>query len=914
MTQPRSSVSIESARNTCRFITIAALILAVVSLTQFFMSTVSAATPKRRNANTNKVSSIKANPSQTNKPIEADHRIYAAYYSTKAGWQSKLALNNATNQEMTAKVTLYNKKGAAMAIPPIKLAPANSQFFNLTDWLAAKSVDDFSEGNLEIFYHGPGMGIGGQLTVKNDSQSFSFDVPYTDAARFASSQIDSVWWALDKEATVEIFVTNITNISTQVVPIFYIGGNPIEAEPIVLQAHQSEVIDIAQTLNKLKAKQIPAIGGISLRHSNQPGALAVAGVITNKKTGFSSTMRFVDTAMQGSLRLHGAHLLIGKPDEQSGFPLSANFAPRVIVRNTSNQPVEVKARVRYIISSKPFSVEAAPLALTPYEIREVDLNTIRSTIGTQTVTDAGIEIEHNQRPGSVIVAAASVDQSGNHVIDVPVKDPQAKMADVGGSYPFQLDGNNRAVIHLKNIDPLTNSKPRQAVVMLRYDNETYNLPVQLIDAGQTMLIDIKKIRDEQIKDSNGKTLPRDLAKGQVEWHNRGSLGQFIGRMVQYDPVAGTANSFSCGYYCDCDTFISNAITPAQIAGVQGDTFELHATETYQRCDGSLYSCDFTSTVTFNSGNPAIVSVTNATYPLYLASASLGNATGSTNIYTTGWSVPIDCAGGETLVDKSIQVFNCQLTVSLQQQFGINPLETPGAATATMQTLVTVQTNPLCSNIPINLRADRITNSGGHITTGSFHPVSTATAVVGSFSPVSGQTDATGKFQSTYTAPIFGGDLRIQARLLAEASLKVSIAGLQEFSGGANYVLIGFAGTPQHPQGTNHWGTPTANNNLPPIANAYKNAYYNNVPIPEADKLNYNDQSLPYGGKFDVPGVWNTTNTNHGEHRIGINCDTRSINIPANRHESLMQIFRDNGSPNFLDERQTDSPHWHLRFQ
>ena len=262
MTQPRSSVSVKSGRNIRSFITIAGLILAVLSLTQLF-----AATSKRRTAN--KAPVAKTKPAQINKPVEADHRIYAAYYSTKAGWQSILALNNGTNREMNAQVTLYNRKGKALAIPTIKLAPASNQFFNLADWLTAKPSDDFSEGNLEIFYHGPSMGIGGQLTVKNGSQSFSFDVPFSDAARFASSQVEGVWWALDNQATAEVFVTNITTTPTKVVPVFYVGGDAIEAEPIVLDAHQSEVIDIAQTLNKLKAKQIPAIGGISLRHSKE---------------------------------------------------------------------------------------------------------------------------------------------------------------------------------------------------------------------------------------------------------------------------------------------------------------------------------------------------------------------------------------------------------------------------------------------------------------------------------------------------------------------------------------------------------------------------------------------------------------------------------------------------------------------
>ena len=916
MTQLRSFIGIKSNRTAFSFIAITGLTGALILLTQFFIPVVAA-------TSTNKASGAKSSPAQNTKPVEADHRVSAAFYSTKAGWQSTLVLNNATNNEMTAQVTLYNKKGKTLAIPLIKLAPASNEFFNLAQWAAAKSTDDFVEGNVEVSYHGPGMGIGAQLTVKNDSQSFSFDVPFSDAASFASSQVESLWWALDNQATAEIYVANTTTALTKIVPTFYVGGEAVEADPIILDAHQSEVIDIAQTLTKLKAKQVPLIGGISLRHSNQPGALAVGGAITNKKNGFSTTLRFVDPAMQGATLLHGAHLLIGDPGEQFGFPQSISFTPHAIVRNMTNLPVEVKARIRYTVASKPFLAEVAPITLAAQEVREIDLNKIKAAIGAQPITDAGIEIEYNQRPGAVIVAAASVDQSGNQVIDIPVKDPKAKMADVGGSYPFQLDGNNRAVVHLKNIDLPTNGKPRQAVVMIRYDKETYSLPVQLTDAGQTMLIDLKKLRDEQVKDSKGKVLPLTLTKGQVEWHNRGGLGQFIGRLVQYDPVLGTANSFSCGFYCDCDTFISNAITPSQIEGLPGDSFELHATETYQRCDGSFYSCDFTSTVTFNSGNSAIVTVTNATYPLYTASASLVSGTGITNIYTTDWSVPIDCSGNETLVNQSIPVRNCTFTLSItgagQSNNRIYPLETPGVTAAQMQSTVTVQMTPPCSNLPVTLRAiNRVTDAGGHVTTATHHRPSTATSVMGSFSPVSGTTNANGTFASTYTAPIFGGILEIQATVRGVSDSKqiwIRVI-LEELTQGANanYILIGFAGVPQHPEGTNHWGTPTANMQLPIIANAYKNAFYNNVPIPEADKINYNDQSLPYGGKFDVPGAWNTTNTNHGEHRIGINCDTRSNNVPTSRWQTLTDIFSTNGSPNYLDETGTDAPHWHLRFQ
>src|SRR5262249_13622989 len=156
------------------------------------------------------------------------------------------------------------------------------------------------------------------------------------------------------------------------------------------------------------------------------------------------------------------------------------------------------------------------------------------------------------------------------------------------------------------------------------------------------------------------------------------------------------------------------------------------------------------------------------------------------------------------------------------------------------------------------------------------------------------------------APIFAGNVIISSTLNgspASNSLEmlVVVDGLSELGASANYSLVG--GTTTHPR--NHFGTNTALPNLPLIASDYLNQ------CPGADILRYNDMSLVWGGKFDLSSDWSTTG-DHAEHRIGINCDVYSGNVPTSRWPALTAIFAQRGSPNYLDETST-SNHWHLRF-
>src|SRR6266404_4220462 len=466
---------------------------------------------------------------------EADHNLQGAVYTTTGGWSSSLLLLNAEGKAVTAHVTLYNKNGRSLNVPPITLEAYKSRSWNVASWIGA--TEGFDEGSLTVVYNGLPMGLHAQETVTNRERSLSFDVHLEDAMEFMSSTVDGLWWGLDDRTEAKVFIANTRATDTTVTPTFYVGGLAHQDEPIVLKAHSSDVVDIGKDLKELHLST--SSGGISFSYTNGPGALSVVGVITSNHSahsGFSTTMRFFDHMMGSTTSLHGANIMIGKPASNPGFPSAARFTPHVIVRNVTAQPVQVNSRIRFTLFDQPNTSELIPVTMAANEVRELDLSPAINTIGDNAVADAGIEIGYAAQPGALMAYGSSVDQTGSNAFDVPIKDPMEMMFK-GGANPWRIDGHNQAVLHVKNVN-IPDGQKHDFTVTLYYDGGIYNLPVQSVEAGQTAELDIRKLRDDQIKDGSGNVIPLNVASGQLSWYPRAKKGDFIGRLVQYDPVAG----------------------------------------------------------------------------------------------------------------------------------------------------------------------------------------------------------------------------------------------------------------------------------------------------------------------------------------------------------------------------------------
>jgi len=554
-------------------------------------------------------SSVAAHYSTGSEMRQADQRMYAAIYTTTGGYSSTLGLNNATNHPITATVTLYNRHGAALIVPPITLDGHRNHGFDIADWV--RSVDGFEQGSFEVVYHDISMSLGAQETVTDANHSLSFDVHLQETMDFMSSRVDALWWALDDNQTeAEVFVANTRATQTIATPTFYVNGVAYQSEAITLNGRESNVIDIKQSLQRLHVSTA-AVGGISLSYTNGPGAVAIVGVVNNKHTGFSTTMRFIDQAEQMSTHLHGANIMIGKSAPDSGFASSVAFTPHVIVRNITDQRVQVTSRIKYTSNDQSHNIELAALTLTPNAVRELDLSPVINAIGNNVITDSGIEIDHNGGHGAVMAYAASTDQVGSAVFDVPVKDPTGDMGFKGGSYPWNIEGDNRAVLHVKSTDLPGDGQKRQFIVKLFFEGGEYNLPLQQVDAGQTIDIDIKKLRDDQVPDFLGNKIPLNVTTGQLDWDRRAKRGTFIGRLVEYNPVTGLASSFSCFQYCWCDpSIIASGVLPTSHDGEAGDVYNVQAWEEDEDCNGVPMGPYVVPNPNWSTTDPTIVYVSN----------------------------------------------------------------------------------------------------------------------------------------------------------------------------------------------------------------------------------------------------------------------------------------------------------------
>lgn len=193
---------------------------------------------------------------------------------------------------------------------------------------------------------------------------------------------------------------------------------------------------------------------------------------------------------------------------------------------------------------------------------------------------------------------------------------------------------------------------------------------------------------------------------------------------------------------------------------------------------------------------------------------------------------------------------------------------------------------------------------------------TGTRPLGKLAKTTGTTNSNGCFSTTYSPSHISGQIQVISTIFGSViggtrgsrNFGVLFPGLHILNPGGDYRLIG--STDAHP--SNHWGTSSAVGDLPLIASDYKTEFYGNNPIPEDEKVAYNDMSLEWGGKFDLGRSWLNSKA-HAEHREGINCDTRSSNIPRGRWARLNEFFRNRGSTSTNDETGGDAPHWHLRF-
>jgi hypothetical protein len=128
---------------------------------------------------------------------------------------------------------------------------------------------------------------------------------------------------------------------------------------------------------------------------------------------------------------------------------------------------------------------------------------------------------------------------------------------------------------------------------------------------QEIDVNVRALRDGQVKDRIGRVIPLSVTSGHASWHERGPQ-PLIGRAEVYSVSAGIASSFSCG---DCCFYTcSVACSPTSMQGMPGESspvsmLEMECSACYTFEEGPF---DVSASSTWSSNNKAVAKITVAT--------------------------------------------------------------------------------------------------------------------------------------------------------------------------------------------------------------------------------------------------------------------------------------------------------------
>jgi hypothetical protein len=498
------------------------------------------------------------------------HWLVGSFYSMQNGLTATLLLNNKGNQPLEVRPTLYNLHGQALDIPPLTVAPASFRFVNLQEWVDTGG-ESFSQGSIKLFHVGKDLVLGAQIYLADEAHSLSFEEKLAEFGTFDSRRYEGVWWMPSRQAEVQIILSNTTDAPLSVTARLskrpYLTG---EAQVFGLAPHETRSLDVGRDFDGGDPFARSEISALSLTHGGEKSALLARAMVKDTEIGYSNIAQFSNPDGGKSREYQGVGFQI---DDVGGERL----VPVIVARNVGGEAATLRARVPYTrIDNTTGTVELPPTRLRAGEMMLIDTHEVTQRSRQEQIQIAGLEVKYDTAPGSVIVNAQSVSVSGNQVFRVPMWDPLGQRSPTGG-YPWRIEGTSTTRTYIKNIT----DRRQYYVASLRWgDGEGYMLGMREVAPHQTVEIDIKRLRDEQVPDVDGRIIPAEVSSGQLMW----SLKQMgpppagdearqalalIGRSEQVDVERGLSSNYACQSCCT-NSYYDSFLSPAG-ADVEVDT-------------------------------------------------------------------------------------------------------------------------------------------------------------------------------------------------------------------------------------------------------------------------------------------------------------------------------------------------------
>jgi hypothetical protein len=504
------------------------------------------------------------------------HLLAASYYSVRNNLTATLMLNNKGPEPVEVKPTLFSLTGERMDVAPIIVEGESFRNVDLRD-LGALPETSFQEGSLQLFHRGPDLVIGAQLYLIDESRSLSFDEKLVEFQGAASTQLESVWWLPSPRASVNLILSNTSDLEVTAGVAINAGTPYSERVDVTLSPHETRVIKVQRDKHGKGPKSKDDVGSASINHSADKGAIVARALIADENSGYSFSAQFYSPQGGKSSGYQGVGLRLGKVAGEE-------LKPIVVARNVGDVPTSISGRLPYSTNGGGTGVVQLPrIQLAPGEAASIDVeHAIKKAVRSKDISAASLEFEYTTAPGSVMMTAESVSADGNQVFRVPMWDVPAQRNGTGG-YPWFIEDNSSTFVYIKNVT----DKEQNYTFSLTYEGGDYSTGIKSIKAGQTVAFDLRAMRDKQVPDERGRTIPLNARQGKIVWSVRGADSlALLGRSEQVDLVKGTSSSYAC-FMCCPNSFRTSRLELFSAPMLAGELSGVRGVEQDQTCYGSL---------------------------------------------------------------------------------------------------------------------------------------------------------------------------------------------------------------------------------------------------------------------------------------------------------------------------------------
>lgn len=495
-------------------------------------------------------------------PPPSERRIYAPAIELREAERCEIVLNSRSANPVEITPTFYTANGHAVVGNAVQLQPAEIRFISVEELIPEALRGRHRWGGIALSYTGNVLEVWAQLTFHGVGGSGSIDETFNILEETGSDTREAVW-RMPKSSTATIVLGNSSNSPVHTTAQFSDGD--------------SEEIEIGPFATKFLRRRSHGRDGAGSRNESvklttvgPEGSLRVTGFIIDDDRHFSSSIRFHDPKKTVQPNLYATNLRLN------------NTTPRMVLKNTSDVPVSARPRFLSAAGEQGQPVELPPVTLRPGQIVAVDLSAVREAAASRTDFDSvSVQVLNSGAPGSLIGAAYSTDRESQLTHDVPLRD-SGKIRNATGSYPWRVDQDYSTVAVITNIG----NQAARFQVEIRYPGGPYSVKQRELAVGETATFDLRQMRDEQKPDRVGKTLPRDLERGQFHWSLVNTPGEprIIGRAEVVSRAESVSSSYSCPTCCpdsgNGGSFNPNAYTLAVngfvYTGAQGQYYDCYS--------------------------------------------------------------------------------------------------------------------------------------------------------------------------------------------------------------------------------------------------------------------------------------------------------------------------------------------------